>query len=119
MNCPACKNETLAALELNGVEVDWCAGCRGVWLDRGELELLHEDAATAAGLLAKLTPEAAAGHDKGRRCPACLARMKRGRADWAGGVVLDECPKQDGIWFDHGELETLLKAAGGAGAQSG
>jgi Zn-finger nucleic acid-binding protein len=41
MNCPNC-GQTLQARERLGVEIDGCPGCRGVWLDRGELDKLLE-----------------------------------------------------------------------------
>lgn len=37
MKCPI-DNETLVMSERNGVEIDYCPKCRGVWLDRGELD---------------------------------------------------------------------------------
>jgi len=37
MNCPVC-NVTLLMAEKQGVEIDYCPKCRGIWLDRGELE---------------------------------------------------------------------------------
>jgi len=37
--CPNC-NLSMAAVNRQGVEFDMCPGCRGVWLDRGELEKL-------------------------------------------------------------------------------
>ena len=37
MNCPL-DNTTLAMVERQGVEIDYCPTCRGVWLDRGELD---------------------------------------------------------------------------------
>lgn len=37
MNCPVC-DAPLRAVVKYGVEVDICPGCKGVWLDRGELE---------------------------------------------------------------------------------
>lgn len=39
MQCPVC-DERLRAVERGGVEIDICPGCKGVWLDRGELEKL-------------------------------------------------------------------------------
>jgi len=36
MNCPNC-NVPLAISEKQGVEIDYCPQCRGIWLDRGEL----------------------------------------------------------------------------------
>ena len=37
MNCPQC-NIALVMAERQGVEIDYCPQCRGVWLDRGELD---------------------------------------------------------------------------------
>ena len=43
MRCPV-DNEVLLMSERNGVEIDFCPTCRGVWLDRGELDkLLRRD----------------------------------------------------------------------------
>ena len=41
MNCPVC-NETLLLSEKQGIEIDYCPKCRGIWLDRGELEKIIE-----------------------------------------------------------------------------
>ena len=40
MQCPACTTERLAMTERQGIEIDYCPKCRGVWLDRGELDKL-------------------------------------------------------------------------------
>lgn len=42
MNCPSCKDVTLVMTERQGVEIDYCPQCRGVWLDRGELDKIIE-----------------------------------------------------------------------------
>lgn len=39
MTCPNC-GETLRERERSGIEIDMCPACRGIWLDRGELEKL-------------------------------------------------------------------------------
>ncbi len=44
MNCPTC-NITLLMTERQGVEIDYCPQCRGIWLDRGELEKIIERSA--------------------------------------------------------------------------
>lgn len=41
MKCPNC-NETLVMSDRNGIEIDYCPNCRGVWLDRGELDKIIE-----------------------------------------------------------------------------
>ena len=48
MKCPACPETTLLMTERSGVEIDYCPNCRGVWLDRGELDKLIERATPAA-----------------------------------------------------------------------
>ena len=40
MKCPVCKDVTLLMSERQGVEIDYCPECRGIWLDRGELDKL-------------------------------------------------------------------------------
>lgn len=47
MKCPVCKDVTLLMSEKNGVEIDYCPECRGIWLDRGELDKIVERARTA------------------------------------------------------------------------
>lgn len=42
MKCPVCKDVTLLMSERRGVEIDYCPECRGIWLDRGELEKIME-----------------------------------------------------------------------------
>lgn len=41
--CPACKVD-LVMSERQGIEIDYCPKCRGVWLDRGELDKIIERA---------------------------------------------------------------------------
>ena len=41
MNCPIC-NIPLTMAERQGVEIDYCQKCRGIWLDRGELDTIIE-----------------------------------------------------------------------------
>ena len=38
MKCPVCPDSTLVMSAREGVEIDHCPQCRGVWLDRGELD---------------------------------------------------------------------------------
>jgi len=43
MKCPHCTT-TLVMSDRQGIEIDYCPDCRGVWLDRGELDKLIERA---------------------------------------------------------------------------
>ena len=44
MLCPHCKDVNLAMTDRQGIEIDYCPTCRGIWLDRGELDRLIERA---------------------------------------------------------------------------
>ena len=44
MKCPNC-NTTLIMADRQGIEIDYCPECRGVWLDRGELDKIIERSA--------------------------------------------------------------------------
>ncbi len=41
MKCPNC-NVALVMADRNGIEIDYCPDCRGIWLDRGELDKVIE-----------------------------------------------------------------------------
>jgi Zn-finger nucleic acid-binding protein len=41
MKCPSCE-ELLVMTERKGIEIDYCPKCRGVWLDKGELDKIIE-----------------------------------------------------------------------------
>lgn len=44
MKCPHCKETNLLLSERKGIEIDYCPDCRGIWLDRGELDKIIEKA---------------------------------------------------------------------------
>jgi len=46
MNCPS-DGTTLLMSERQGVEVDYCPQCRGIWLDRGELDVVPSEVVNA------------------------------------------------------------------------
>lgn len=47
MQCPVCKTVNLTMADRQGIEIDYCPQCRGVWLDRGELDKIIERSAGA------------------------------------------------------------------------
>jgi Zn-finger nucleic acid-binding protein len=75
MKCPIDSND-LVMIERQGIEVDYCPKCRGVWLDRGELDKIIERSAAATSQPSFLPPQPQAGpqprnpqpdHDSGER----------------------------------------------------
>lgn len=43
MKCPVCEDSRMREVEKNGILIDVCPACKGVWLDRGELDKLMSD----------------------------------------------------------------------------
>ena len=46
MKCPVCAEVNLVMADRQGIEIDYCPQCRGVWLDRGELDKMIERSAS-------------------------------------------------------------------------
>lgn len=46
MICPTCPEYVLVMADRSGIEIDYCPNCRGVWLDRGELDKIIERSAS-------------------------------------------------------------------------
>lgn len=60
MQCPVCSNSQLVMSERQGIEIDYCPQCRGVWLDRGELDKIIDRSQSAAPAQAAPQPRAQA-----------------------------------------------------------
>jgi Zn-finger nucleic acid-binding protein len=58
MQCPVCDDEKLVISSREGVEIDYCAQCRGVWLDRGELDKIIDRASPGGPAAAPATAPA-------------------------------------------------------------
>ncbi len=102
--CPHCR-KPMVVLELDDVEIDYCLSCGGIWLDRGELDLLigRDEGQSLASTFPEIN--SAGVEEKHKKCPICSDKMRKIEASCnSGTVVLDHCPKQHGIWFDGGEL---------------
>ncbi|NVO06706.1 MAG: zf-TFIIB domain-containing protein [Rhodoferax sp.] len=60
MKCPVCTTPDLLMSERQGIEIDYCPQCRGVWLDRGELDKIIERSLRDAAPAASIAPVASA-----------------------------------------------------------
>lgn len=115
MFCPRCR-VMLDEMTSAGVVIDVCSACRGMWLDRGELEQivarsdsLHNErrragpgTGTNVGLEKRRERPTARPGDEGLlRCPRCYHLL---RETWQDGVPVDMCSRCRGVWLDNGEL---------------
>ena len=63
LQCPSCKVD-LVMTERKDVEIDYCPKCRGVWLDRGELDkIIEKSAAQEAQQRPRAQPQQQRGHE--------------------------------------------------------
>ncbi len=111
MICPVCNIDMLI-MEYEGVEVDLCSSCDGIWFDSGELEILFIN----AGLPTEefnwdqlLKPVEKNIKEKQRRCSICNTTMEKVVLGSRPGVIIDRCVKGHGFWFDGGELRNALQ----------
>jgi Zn-finger nucleic acid-binding protein len=97
----------MVVLELHRIEVDHCLSCKGLWLDAGELELLLEGSGNRDSLLSTFekNPDTT---EKKIRCPVCSKKMAKMLCGENKKICLDSCSRNDGIWFDKGELKEIL-----------
>lgn len=101
MKCPVCRAQGFV-VEYQGVELDLCPDCGGMWFDRGELELV-------LGQGHPLGQAAAATDEKRRSCPICRKKMDKVNIGPGRRVLVDSCPQGCGVWFDQGELSDLTE----------
>lgn len=109
MICPVCKVDMIA-VEYQKIELDYCTRCQGVWFDCGEVDLLLKSVqpektsqSNPLALAAAKTAEAK------RKCPICGRKMNKAQTSDEPKVLIDACPKDDGLWFDGGEVDHLIK----------
>lgn len=105
----------MQAVEFEGVEVDRCDQCHGIWFDVGESDwLFGEDAAAALD-----TGDPDVGKNTNQivryRCPRCDGGMMRRTDHRHSKIEYEECTSCRGSFFDAGEFTELIRNAKRAG----
>lgn len=115
MTCSACKAE-MKEVVVDGVTIDRCERCGGVWLDAGEAEELAKKTKPGKDALKKQKYEvlkqwkSAAQDPKptDRACPRCEEPLSRVNYKDIPGLHVDACRRKDcGLYLDRGELEKI------------
>jgi len=105
--CPNCSNEMREMLQ-QGVLIDFCPSCKGVWLDGGEINYFVRNPMPVNSQL----KEGLIGEQESQRiCPRCQKPMTVGGL-LDPGLEINHCRICDGLWFDVGELPELDKLSG-------
>jgi Zn-finger nucleic acid-binding protein len=87
-----------------GVEIDYCADCKGIWLDKGEIFYFTKK---PRQIQKELDEAIKRGKPSERICPRTGESMRQIKL-LNGKLTLDYSPGSGGIWFDGVELEKLI-----------
>ena len=131
-NCPICERQPLHPNTVQGVEIETCSGCGGLWFEAGKLERFPDRPAVKALLpLARQAPGRCRrrGHAISRamvrcsacggapaQCPVCNARLAMVPTS---ACAMDICIACEGVWLDAGEFEALRGIAARAAVSPG
>lgn len=115
MNCPRDGSALQARKREGGVEVDECSVCRGIWLDKGELEALQQASAErrlhiddpGSNSVERSFNEVEQLATREAPCPRCGTKMTPRDYGFGSQIVIDACPSDCGVWLDVGEVERL------------
>lgn len=115
-NCPV-DDFTLAQESYEGVTIDRCPHCGGVWLDAGELETIQKTQASdfrgvpddAMDFVTGAMGMAKAETEKTLSCVKCEDELVKREYSFTSQVIIDNCPKGHGMWLDKDELARLEK----------
>jgi Zn-finger nucleic acid-binding protein len=113
LTCVKC-NSILDRATFEGLEVDLCPRCGGLWLDRGEItraaRLPETELTRLRGLLTEGGGPPPLASESVVHCPACEGSLSE---VVLGNVHVDYCGSCHGIFLDRGELEEALVAVRG------
>ena len=108
MRCPKCRTD-MEQVDYEGVEIDRCTHCKGIWFDAGESEALRDNAAA----IAIDTGDAKSGRESNQidnyNCPRCSGDMARVVDPQQKHIWYEECVSCNGSFFDAGEFVDLTQ----------
>lgn len=94
---------------------DWCTTCGGVWLDKGELEVIQdiiindysEELKHLPDFVGKSILLAKAKDAPPVNCPVCDRTLERREYGYGSQIMIDACVNGHGVWLDKHELKDL------------
>ena len=103
MKCPKDGTDLVVA-DHQGIEVDRCETCRGLWLDYEELDMLEDKVFDQDDLKGTTVYSP---RPTERECPRCQKKLIEFHYH-GGRTELDMCPDNHGFWLDEGEDKEVL-----------
>ncbi len=106
--CPKCKEKTLSYFNTSeGVVVDFCEKCSGIWFDKNELARYIELSLD----IPEITRMKKSARKTGLLCPRCEGTLEELPFSTKTDILVDRCEKCGGIFFDSGELKHAERAS--------
>jgi Zn-finger nucleic acid-binding protein len=106
MRCPKCRAD-MELLTIDGVEIDRCTSCHGLWFDPGEIEKLRDKKVAAAIDIGDTVTGSVRNTNDRYRCPRCGGKMLRMTDAKQKHIWYEECEACHGSYFDAGEFTDL------------
>lgn len=115
VNCPTC-HQSFDQETYEGVTIDVCSKCKGVWLDRSEVDQILKNRkngfksseVVSVNRLCGSTGVAKEEESRQLNCPKCTnSPMKTFNYNYSSGIIVDRCSKGCGVWLDADELEKI------------
>jgi len=104
MGCPRCDGVALRpAMTQQGVEVDYCPSCGGVWLDKGEVFHFTRKPKALAAMLNDAARKGRVGKVPSPKTGRPMLKLLL----FGGRLTVDACRDTGGLWLDRGELEDI------------
>lgn len=104
LNCPSCE-QTLRPAFYEGVKVQLCLNCKGIFMNRQELHRI--EATREADIAQDQVPPSRSGGDLDRECPKCGIAMVKQTYGRIRTTEIDTCEACDSVWLDRGELDRV------------
>jgi len=98
-----------------GVTIDTCESCMGIWLDYTELThiIQTKDESWSNEYIESVTKELGtlgvpkSENERKLLCPKCNEHMPPLNYQYSSGIIVNRCVSNHGIWLDSGELEKI------------
>ena len=115
MECPKDKSILETNIYETEFKVEICPSCKGMWLDKGELEMIEKTTEhDYSDELSRIPDYIGNAYEMARQrvsreiiCPKCAVTMERREHGYCSQIMIDGCPDCGGVWLDKAEITAL------------
>ncbi len=112
MKCPKCLDHSLEPVDIDGLVVDYCEACEGIFYDEDELQKLildtYHDEVDIIKKVIKIATDHTL-HESRKICPKDHTIMNNVNFPVGSDIIIDICPTCHSIWTDRNETQKILR----------